>query len=205
MGFSQLLLNKSKEYSDEKINTTLQYIYNASKNGNNLLDNLLQWSRTETGRISFEQTKVSLLMIVEETKDFLEGDANRKKIHIETHIDPRLEVMADENMLKTVIRNLLSNAIKFTYEKGTIHISSQLNDSSVIIAVKDNGTGIPADKIPQLFNLDNNMLKKGTANETGTGLGLMLCKEFIERHGGKIWVESEVGKGSEFKFTLPWG
>ena len=105
-------------------------------------------------------------------------------------------------MLKTILRNLVSNAIKFTNNGGTINIKARTNNSNVTISVSDNGIGIPPENLTKLFDISEVLTTKGTAEETGTGLGLLLCKEFVEKHGGKIWVESEVGKGSDFKFTL---
>jgi len=106
-------------------------------------------------------------------------------------------------MIKTILRNLVSNALKFTNNGGTINVSSEENSENVTISISDNGVGIKPENITKLFNISEVITTKGTAEETGTGLGLLLCKEFVEKHGGKIWVESEVGKGSEFKFTLP--
>ena len=106
-------------------------------------------------------------------------------------------------MLKTVMRNLVSNAIKFTHNGGAININAEENSGNVIISVSDDGIGISPDNITKLFDISQVLSTKGTAKEKGTGLGLLLCKEFVEKHGGKIWVESEVGKGSDFKFTLP--
>jgi signal transduction histidine kinase len=142
-------------------------------------------------------------MIAEETINLLEGDAQRKNIKLESLIDQNITVFADEHMLKTICRNLISNAIKFTSENGAIRIQSKLTESQVKITVSDTGVGISSEDIPKLFRIDTNITTKGTSNETGTGLGLILCKEFIAKHKGEIWVESEIDKGSEFKFTLP--
>jgi signal transduction histidine kinase len=111
--------------------------------------------------------------------------------------------VADENMVKTILRNLISNAIKFTSDKGIISVSAMLSPNQVEICVSDSGVGIPQEKIPLLFRIETNTSTKGTSQESGSGLGLILCKEFVERHHGKIWVESIVGVGSQFKFTLP--
>jgi signal transduction histidine kinase len=106
-------------------------------------------------------------------------------------------------MLKTVLRNLVSNAIKYTNKNGEVNINAEENFGNIIISVSDNGIGIANDELTKLFNISEVITTKGTANERGTGLGLLLCKDFVVKHGGKIWVESEVGKGSDFKFTLP--
>jgi len=163
----------------------------------------LQWSRTQIGGITFDPIDLNLLLVAEESYNFLEGDALNKNIKINLQIDSEISVNADENMLKTILRNLLSNAIKFTPENGIITISSTLITDQVEVCVSDSGVGIPEEKIPLLFNIDTNISTRGTSYETGTGLGLILCKEFVEKHHGKIWVESKEGVGSQFKFTLP--
>jgi len=165
----------------------------------------LQWSRSQTGRIAYNPTKLNIYTLSEEVINLLQGDAYNKNITILQLIDPAITVFADENMLKTIIRNLLSNAIKFSHEQGNISLKSAIIDQQVEITVADTGVGIPAENLPRLFRIDATVTTKGTANETGTGLGLILCKEFIEKHNGKIWVESKEGKGSEFKFILPLG
>ncbi|MFY9151761.1 MAG: two-component regulator propeller domain-containing protein [Prolixibacteraceae bacterium] len=202
-GFSELLLEDYRELTNEQIESYLNLIYSTSKNGNLLLENLLQWSRTQTGRISFKPVHLNLFLLAEETSNFLMGDAIRKDIKILLHIDPEIYVDADENMLKTILRNLLSNAIKFTPENGVVTVSSAKKSHYLEVSVNDSGVGIPKEKIPLLFRIETNSSTKGTAQETGTGLGLILCKEFVEKHQGTIRVESEIQKGSRFIFTLP--
>jgi signal transduction histidine kinase/ligand-binding sensor domain-containing protein len=200
-GFAELLLNDEK-YPPEKVRKFIQLIYTSAISASNLLENLLQWSCSQTGRISFEPVNINLSIIVNETISLLVGDAHHKNIKLQSLINQNIQVFADENMLKTICRNLISNAVKFTPENGRITISSVLIDAKVEITVTDTGVGIPPDTMSQLFRVDTTITTKGTANETGTGLGLILCKEFVEKHCGKIWVESEEGKGSSFKFTL---
>ncbi len=202
-GFSEILLRNFDKLPPEKIRKFHEMIHTSSKSGNNLLENLLQWSRSQTGRISYEPIKLNLLAVAEETIRLLESDAERKHITFQQSIDPHQIVLADENMIKTIFRNLLSNAIKFTGANGKIDLKSKANDQQVEITIADTGVGIPADTISKLFRVDTIVTTKGTSKESGTGLGLLLCKDFVEKQGGKIWVESEVGKGSEFKFTLP--
>jgi signal transduction histidine kinase/ligand-binding sensor domain-containing protein len=202
-GFSEILLEEYHNIPLDKIEMYLKMISNASKNGNTLLGNLLQWSRTQTGNITFEPIQLNLMLLTEETYSYLEGDAHRKNIKMQMQIDPLLNIIADENMLKTILRNLLSNAIKFTNEEGTISVKSSLTPDYVEICVSDSGVGVPEEKIPLLFNIDTNISTKGTSQESGSGLGLILCKEFVEKHQGRIWVESNEGVGSQFKFTLP--
>jgi len=201
-GFAEILIKKFDKLSPEKIRKFHEMIHTSSLNGNNLLENLLQWSRSQTGRIAFEPIQLNLLAIAEETMRLVEGDAERKHITIQQLIEPNLTVFADENMIKTIFRNLVSNAVKFTGENGTITLKSKTDGQMVTLSVADTGMGIPAETISKLFRVDTIVTTKGTAKESGTGLGLLLCKEFVEKHKGKIWIESEVGKGSEFKFTL---
>lgn len=203
LGFAELLLGKNLQLSEEKTNRYLQLIYSTSKNGNYLLENLLQWSRSQTGRMNFEPIKINLISLIEEVLKLFESDIINKKIKLNIDIDPELQVFADENMLKTIIRNLVSNAIKFTYEKGLLTLRSARHESDIEISVEDTGVGISQENQKLLFNVETNITTQGTEHEHGTGLGLLLCWEFIEKHNGKIWVESELGKGSKFKFTLP--
>jgi signal transduction histidine kinase len=135
--------------------------------------------------------------------EILNPNANAKNITINYPAKDHINVFADNDMLKTVLRNLVSNAIKFTNNDGKININLEQTDSNVTISVSDNGIGITPENLAKLFNISEVITTLGTAKETGTGLGLLLCKEFVEKHGGKIWVESEVGIGSVFKFTLP--
>jgi signal transduction histidine kinase/ligand-binding sensor domain-containing protein len=204
-GFTEILINDYKNLPSEKIERYLNLIYTSSANGNNLLENLLQWSRSQTGRITFDPARLNLSAIADETVNLLEGNALRKNIRINSLVDQNIIVFADEHMLKTICRNLVSNAIKFTLENGTITIKSVLTNAEVEITVADTGVGIPPENIPKLFQINTTITTKGTLSESGTGLGLILCKEFVEKHNGTIWVESEINKGSEFKFTLPLG
>jgi len=203
IGFSDLLIRGLYKLSEEKIKNYVDMIHTASINGNNLLENLLQWSRSQTGNIAFEPIKLNLASLVEETINLMEASANRKDITFHQLIEPNSTVFADENMIKTILRNLITNAIKFTKEKGSVTITSISSHKQIEVTIADSGVGISQDTIKRLFRIDTTVTTIGTSKETGTGLGLLICKEFVERHNGKIWVESEPGKGSNFKFTLP--
>ena len=146
---------------------------------------------------------MSFADICKDILEILQPSANTKNITINYSAIDEINVFADKDMLKTVLRNLISNAIKFTNKNGAININSVENSGNVTISVSDNGIGISQDNLAKLFDISKVLTTKGTAEETGTGLGLLLCKEFVEKHGGKIWVESEYGKGSDFKFTMP--
>lgn len=202
-GFSELLIRDYKKISQEKIDKYLDLINRASVNGYLLLENLLQWSRAQTENISFDPISFNLLDCSDEVIQLSETEATRKNIRLIQTVSKEVMVFADENMVKTILRNLISNAIKFTNESGEIIISAIVNNSLVEIGVADNGVGISPENVKLLFYIDTNVSTKGTAMESGTGLGLILCKEFVERNSGKIWVESEPGKGSTFIFTLP--
>ncbi len=202
-GFSELLIKKIKTLPHEKVLRYLGLIYTASRSGNSLLENLLQWSRSQTGRIAFDPVRLNLLEIAEEVVNLMEGDAERKNISIQQLIDQDIIVFADENMLKTIFRNLISNAIKFCNENGTVTLNYGIVGKKVEVTIADTGVGIPPENQSKLFKIEKTVTTKGTANETGTGLGLIICKEFIDKHNGKIWVESEIDKGSKFIFTLP--
>ncbi len=173
----------------------------------NLLENLLTWSRSQSGGIEYNPQKLQIKVLLFETMFDLQSQANKKGIQIIDKIQEDETIFADSNMIATVLRNLISNAIKFTTKGNQVIISAkkQENNNFVEVSVTDTGVGIPKDKINDLFCIDKNTSTQGTDNESGTGLGLILCKEFVEKHGGKIWVESELEKGSEFKFTIPLG
>lgn len=203
IGFSEILLTEFDELTPDIIRKYLGMIYSTSIGGNNLLENLLQWSRTQTGRISFEPVKLQLELIVQEVVNLLYSNAIQKKIELHQSVDSGIVVFSDTNMLRTILRNLISNAIKFTPENGKITILAKHTNDAVEVTVADNGVGMCEEVQKQLFRIDSNISTKGTSDETGTGLGLILCKEFVERNHGKIWAESEPGKGSRFKFTLP--
>ena len=202
-GFAQLLLEEFRSLPPEKIEIYLHQISNSSKTGNMLLINLLQWSQTQSGNLACDLTHSNLLLATEEICNFFEGNILRKKIEMSVEIDPDLVVEVDDNMLKTILRNLISNAIKFTHEGGHIKVSAAVKGENVEVCVSDTGVGIAAEKIPLLFDIESNVSTRGTLQEAGTGLGLILCKEFVSKHHGKIWVESIVNQGSQFKFTLP--
>ncbi len=206
-GLTSLLKSSLKELSEEQIDNYLGLINQSAQHIFKLLENLLSWAKTQTGKIEFTPSYVTLRQIVDETVSVVAISAKNKDIEIEVNIDYYETVFADENMLKTIIRNLIANAIKYTHKKGTIKISSIIQIFNKkkynVIAVSDNGMGIPKDKQDKIFNIENNYTTVGTEKEKGTGLGLILCKEFVEKHFGKIWCESKENHGSTFFFSLP--
>lgn len=202
-GFAELLLKNFDRYDEEKIKSFLKIIYDLSNRSYELLQNLLEWARAQRGTIEFKPIMVNLRQIVEENINLLGHLATRKKLKVHNEIPGDIDIMADYNMLMTVLRNLFSNAIKFTMDNGSITFEAESDESGYIITVTDTGVGIKEKELPKLFRLDVNTSTIGTSGEDGTGIGLILCKEFVEKHKGKIWVESEFGEGSKFRFTLP--
>jgi len=161
------------------------------------------WARAQQGKTPFSPQKLGFAEICNGAVEVLKPIADAKNISINYSKVDNITVFADRDMIKTIFRNLVSNAIKFTNNDGVININAEQTQSNITISVTDNGIGIASDNLVKLFDISDVLTTKGTAGETGTGLGLLLCKEFVEKHGGKIWVESEVGKGSDFKFKLP--
>ena len=203
LGFSSLLLDDFNGFSDEEKLDLIRTMDTASKNAYKLLQNLLEWSRSQTGSIQWEPNAVSLHEVVDTSINLLGDAATAKEVSINAIVNPNTRVWADGNMALTVIRNLISNALKYTPKGGEIKIYTKKADKEIEITIEDNGVGISEEDKLKLFRIDINHSTSGTNNEQGTGLGLILCKEFVEKNAGKIWVESIEGKGSKFKFTLP--
>jgi signal transduction histidine kinase len=203
MGFSELLIEQIKENDYAGIEKYAQIILDSSERAVELLMNLMEWSRSQTGRMEFNPEYFELVDFIDEVSDLFDDIAGQKSIIIKKDLPHNAPVFADKAMISTVFRNLISNAIKFTKPGGEIFISINQKQNEITVSVKDSGIGIPAGRIDNLFRIDENYSTPGTNNEKGTGLGLILCKEFIEKHGGRIWVESEPDKGSTFSFSLP--
>ncbi|HEY3372331.1 MAG TPA: PAS domain-containing sensor histidine kinase [Prolixibacteraceae bacterium] len=209
IGFSNLLSRQLQEKDYDGIGKYAMIIQHSSQRAMNLLMNLLEWSRSQTGNLEFHPEKVELSVLIREAIDLLIDAAQYKSINIDLQIQPNTQVMADRLMFGTIVRNLVSNAIKFTHPGGEIVISSRQDQDQCIVTVADNGVGIRKDALDKLFRIDVSYSTVGTQDEVGTGLGLILCKDFVERHRGKIWVESErsgchgTKNGSQFHFSIP--
>jgi signal transduction histidine kinase len=204
LGVTQLLDEKLSELTREDIQDFAASMRSSATNLFNLLENLLQWAKIKQGLIPFEPTNILLFKIAEESIVNVHEAAKNKGIGIVNNIGDSIEVYADKNMLQTVIRNLVSNAIKFTPRGGKIFLEAKDGkDQAVEVSVKDSGIGMNQVMVDNLFRLDVRTNRPGTEGEASTGLGLILCKDFIEKQGGQIWVESEEGKGSVFHFTVP--
>jgi signal transduction histidine kinase len=203
LGFSELLITNAETYSPEKIRYFAQQIYDTSNNTFNLLENLLEWAKIQRGELTPEFVKVNPSEIIEEVEKECQPFANSKGINLQISGISNNYISADKEMVKTVLRNLVTNALKFTYSGGVVKILTESIENYVQFTISDNGMGVPPEYVDRLFDIDCNLSKEGTENERSTGLGLILCKEFVEKHDGKIWVESELGEGSDFKFTIP--
>jgi signal transduction histidine kinase/uncharacterized protein HemY len=203
LGLTELLAEDIDDMDKEEIQFAAVNMRSSANNLNSLLENLLEWSRMEQGLIPFDPKENILLPVVNECVATLEASANKKEITIQTEIPEEIKVFADNHILHAVIRNILSNAVKFTPKGGKIIIEGKEDDKSTTISIKDSGIGMDAKILENLFQLDVKTNRKGTDDEPSSGLGLILCKEFIEKHCGKIWVESEENKGSTFYFSFP--
>jgi PAS domain S-box-containing protein len=203
LGITEYISHSYDNLTPTEIRESVKNIYSSSQKLYNLILNLLEWSRLQSGRFEMERTEIELSILIEEMKNIYSDSADSKKIEIETEIPENIVVFADKYMIETVVRNLISNAIKFTNGGGKINIKADARGDFVTISVIDNGVGISSKNIKDLFRIDEQFRRDGTANEKGTGLGLILCKEFVKKNNGIISVESEESKGSKFSFTIP--
>ncbi|HOK62067.1 MAG TPA: tetratricopeptide repeat-containing sensor histidine kinase, partial [Tenuifilum sp.] len=206
IGFSDILERNFNHLTDNEKKEYISVISESAQNLYKLLDNLLQWTRAQTGSINYIPEKFKLEPLIKQEVLNLNANAEKKRINVSVNASSAISVYADKNSIATVIRNLLSNAIKFTDIGGTIEIiASESKDFPKMaeVVVKDSGIGIDQDDLERIFMIDGSYSTKGTANETGTGLGLLLCHEFVTKNNGKIWVNSSKGSGSEFHFTIP--
>lgn len=192
-------------FTDEEKIEILDEINKSAVSVYELLENLLQWSLSQRNKTPFKPEKFDFKRVVEAVISQLYLQAKNKKIIIHSKLQEPSQVTGDINLITIVVRNLLSNALKFTREGGSIHINGKINTEAnhYLISIQDNGVGIPPDKLTKLFRIDTSSSTKGTHNESGTGLGLIICKEYIEKNNGKIWAESELEIGTTFYFTIP--
>lgn len=203
ISLSEILLENIDQYSREEIKEISELLHESNKNIYKLLENLLEWSRVQTGMITFHPKNILLNALVEENIEMSKNVALNKNILIQFESTELIEAEADPNMISTILRNLLSNAIKFTDKNGEIKVKLLRTNQKIEVSITDNGIGVPDAIKEKLFKINGKVQQRGTENELGSGLGLLLCKEFVTIHQGKIWVESELGKGSTFRFTLP--
>jgi two-component system, sensor histidine kinase and response regulator len=203
VGMAQYLAGGIDKLDPATAKELLEGMHKSSKNAFNLLENLLEWSRVQTGRVPMQPKDVDLYELLEESRALLQVNRENKELTIENKLQKGEVAWADENAVHTIFRNLLSNAIKFTPKGGIITVYGRRMKNRVAIMIKDTGTGMNSETMEKLFRIDRRSSTQGTEKEKGSGLGLILCKEFVERNFGELSVESEPGKGTLFSFTLP--
>jgi len=203
LGFSELLATSYDDMDDKERKSFINDLHTASQSTFSLVENLLTWSRIQQGNITISKTKNDIFNLIENGILANQSSAKLKNITILNKLNCHTPVWVDKFSIETVIGNLVSNAIKFTQEEGSINISMKEEVDQLIISISDTGVGMTNEQIQNLFRIDKNISTTGTNNETGTGLGLILCKEFIEQNNGNIWVESEIDNGSVFSFSVP--
>ena len=200
---SRLLADRIKNINKKTIETIGEELKKNTENLFTLLENLLQWSRIQTGRMEHQPAEVSLLGLVDECTSLLMGDARNKGIKLVPKIDEDVVVYADRNMIRSVVQNILSNAVKFTERGGKVEIQCIRMNGNVEVSITDTGVGMEESQLKKLFRIDEHYTTMGTADEKGSGLGLILCKEFVEKNGGMIQIESKIDEGTRVIFTLP--
>ncbi|NPA68738.1 MAG: PAS domain S-box protein [Chlorobi bacterium] len=200
LGFSELLKDDSVRRDAARMKRITDYIYLSAENGQKLLENLLHWAKTQTGSIAYNPENFDIYGVISEVADLYKTNAEQKNITLSNNADNEC-VFFDKEMFKTIVRNLISNAVKFTERGGYIEITTEENGNNIQINITDNGTGMTEEQKEKIFKLDESFSLPGTENEKGTGLGLAVCKEFVEKNGGEIFVKSELGRGSMFSFT----
>jgi len=203
LGLTEFISHSFDEMKPAEIKDSILNIYNSSKQVYNLILNLLEWSMLQSGRLKVDKSVINLAELGIEIMNLYKESANNKKLELVNNMNENIIVYADKYMIDTIVRNFVSNSIKFTNPGGKIIIKGIINGDNAEVSVTDTGIGISPENQKNLFRIDEQFRRDGTANEKGTGLGLILCEEFIEKNSGVLWVESEEGKGSRFSFTVP--
>jgi len=203
LGLTEYITHSYNEMTPLEIKSSISNVYNSSKQVYNLILNLLEWSLIQSGRLTVNKSVINLAELGNEIMNLYGEGANHKKINLINSMNQEILVYADKYMIDTIVRNFVSNSIKFTNHGGQIIIKGIINGDNAEVSVTDTGIGLSQEDQKNLFRIDEQTRRDGTANEKGTGLGLILCKEFIEKNNGVLWVESEEGKGSRFSFTVP--
>ena len=203
LGLTEYISQSYDEMTPLEIKTSISSVYSSSKAVYDLILNLLEWSMIQSGRLTVDKSVINLIELGNEIKNLYEDIANRKQLELIININEDILVYADKYMIDAIIRNFVSNSIKFTNPGGKIIVKGIINGDNAEVSVTDTGIGISTENQKNLFRIDEQFRRDGTDNEKGTGLGLILCKEFIEKNNGVLWIESEEGKGSRFSFTVP--
>lgn len=199
----ELLKDNLESYSVEKLKEFVNHLFDTATKARNMLEDTLVWANQRSGNLAFNPETYLAVDVVSDVIDVLLPGANLKNICIVNNVNKDLLVFADLYMLKAILRNLVSNAVKFTNSDGRIEIEAIKTKDYLKITVRDNGVGISDNVLNKLFQISTMVSTKGTAKEKGSGLGLLLCKEFVEKHNGEIWIESEINKGTTAIFTIP--
>ena len=203
LGLTQLMAEELPTMTIDQLQKIAVSMRNSASKLFNLLENLLEWSRIQQGLIPFVPVNLELSQLIMDSTEIMLENANKKEINLSIDIPDNCNVFADKNMLQTIVRNLVSNAVKFTAKGGKINITvKSLSPDTIEVSINDTGIGMNKEFLENIFRIDTDTTRKGTEGESSTGLGLLLCKEFVEKNGGKLWAESEEGKGSIFYFTL---
>ncbi len=200
---SELLESHYGDIPEKEMKEMFLHVRNSSLRSLKLLENLFSWACSQTGSMVFNPQKCQISEVINENVKLFEEQAEIKNIRIIASNLYEEEIVADKDMINTIVRNFLSNAIKFSYPKGTIDIQNEVRRNNLIVMVTDDGTGMSPEDCDKLFKIGEGCSKFGTNNEKGTGIGLLLCKEFVDKHSGSIWVESKLGEGSRFSFSIP--
>jgi signal transduction histidine kinase len=203
VNFTNFILENYDEFEPQRTKVIINELNKVSQTTFNLLENLLEWSTSQMGEIRYVPQKINLSALIGENIELINHRLQTKMINLKHSMPTTIEVYADKNMVNTIVRNLLSNAVKFTYEGGEISISHEISDNYCWINIADSGIGMSENEINRLFKIDKHFSNMGTQNEKGSGLGLILCKDFIEKNGGTLSIDSKPGKGSTFTFCLP--
>ena len=203
LGSSELLYENIDHLNTKNIHDLALLLNDSAKSGYAILQNLLDWSRSQTGLLKINSERINLRELINDNLSTLQLTAANKEIKMTNLVNQDIIVFADKNMINTILRNILGNALKFTYKSGEVIVRTALTSDEVIVSVKDDGIGILKEKIDTLFRIEVKNSMPGTENEQGTGLGLKLSKEFAEKLGGRIWVNSSENEGSEFSFSIP--
>lgn len=203
IGLSEMMIEFAHERDFDSVEKYAPIVYNTSKHAFNLLENLLEWSRSQIGKMDFKPENLDIVSFLEEEIQGMQSVADNKSIRVELMYKKRFNILSDKRMLGSVVRNLLSNAIKFSYANSVVSVELIQDGERLIVSVCDHGVGIEEANLQKLFKLEESYTTVGTQNERGTGIGLLICKDFIEKHDGKLWVESQINQGSTFYFDLP--
>lgn len=203
MGLTSLILEDFDSFTKDEIKDSMYNLHQVSESLYHMIEDLLDWSRIQFNKIDFQPKVLNLYEVAQKVCGILKAVAKDKNISIVNIVPKNCTTKADEHMITTVIRNLIGNAIKFTPKYGMVKISAGFHIDDLIVSVEDTGVGMSQEIVSNLFNMGKKVSKNGTEGESGTGLGLIICKEFVETHGGKIWAESEIEKGSKFIFRIP--